>query len=111
MIGIALDHYVLGPGDRGLCTVEWQAAEKPPKEIRVRLRMETEGRGTTDRLELAEVEIPGSASGTVEVPFQIPHDAPYSYDGRLMRVRYSVDVRLKLPWASDEKMSIPFRVG
>ena len=71
----------------------------------------TEGRGTTDDLEVYEHTIADpSVEGSVDFEFVIPLDAPCTYDGQLIRVKWRVEARLDLPWASDERMDVPIAV-
>ena len=48
----------------------------------------------------------------VEIPFEvtIPDDVPVSFDGELIRLIWSLNVRVDLPWAFDPSQHGVFRV-
>ncbi len=79
------------------------------RAIRVTLDMATEGRGTRDSQELGTAEVPidrfGKASGDLEFP--VPADAPISYDGQLIRVRYTMTIRTDTQLGIDPKFAVP----
>src|SRR5680860_483165 len=93
-----LDDYAVAPGGETTGTVQWRVDEKPPTEVTIRVGMETTGRGSPDKVVLVDEVRPGSKEGSATITFRIPDDAPCTYDGKLIRVAWTVDVHLKLPW-------------
>lgn len=77
------------------------------REIRVRLVMETEGRGDSDSKRYEEVSALVDEHGMTSQPFQlpVPIDAPVSYDGSLMRIRWHIEGRTDRKFAIDAKVS------
>lgn len=114
MIAVTLSADSLALGDVVHGTASW-SAEKPPKKVTAVLRWYTEGRGDTDEEDVAEAELTlgDSAFGlTTSFSFTltIPEDSPPSYDGAILRILWSVDVRLDIPWGRDDKASAPLTV-
>lgn len=97
-------------------TVTWTPeSEKSPRKITLTFGWRTEGRGSTASEDVIICEHdPGviSARRPVEMPFeiQIPEEVPVSFNGELIRVIWSLKVRVDLPWAFDEKHEWEFRV-
>ena len=79
-----------------MSTVIWECDDKYPEVIIAEVRIEAGGRGIIDTSVLTVLEISGSATGTAEIPFTVPDDAQCSYDGKLMRVCYTVEERLPI---------------
>ena len=77
------------------------------RAVRIRLHRTTEGRGTVAAADAATVELPvdefGMASGQIELP--VPPDAPISYDGMLIRVRWEIEARTDLRLQVDQTSS------
>jgi hypothetical protein len=75
------------------------------RSIRLVLRSRTEGRGTEDSKNYSSTEIAvdeyGMASGRFELP--IPHDAPISYDGELIRVIWEVSAITDIKHGRDQR--------
>ncbi len=91
-------------GDTVRGVVRWAPEEKMPRGIDVLLGYHTEGRGDTDRKVMARARhdiVEGEAGG--ELPFELvaPTDGPITYDGRLMRVIWTVTARLDMRLARD----------
>lgn len=117
MIDIRLDHDAVTLGSTVSGRVLWTASKDvTPRKIEVALGWHTEGRGSTakDSVITGRHECgPVSAGDEVDVPFEfrIPDDVPVSFDGRLIRMIWAIDVRVDLPWAFDEKASAVFTVA
>lgn len=111
MISFRFDDPRARPGEQIRGTVAWSAEQKAPKAVIVAAGFVTEGRGDSDELTVFERTIPNPATeGTVDFAFDVPIDAPCTYDGQLIRVRWRVTVRLDLPWAIDAHEEAPFAV-
>lgn len=67
----------------------------------------TEGRGEKNEFTAATFEIRGKAQLQAGLDFvhafslKMPATAPLTYDGKLIRVKWTVNVQLHLPWATD----------
>lgn len=112
MISASLDRAQVIVGGTVRVSGSWQS-QKPPRAVRIELRWETEGRGTTDG-ESVDSSVLDSSHGTLPPVFdtqlQVPSHGPASYDGSLIRVRWFVRVRLDVPWAGDPKEDLPLLV-
>ncbi len=77
--------------------------------VRVVLGYTTEGRGDVDREVVVNKEFPVDAYGGVDSHFElpVPSNGPISYDGRLIRVLWSVVARIDVKFASDPTTRIP----
>jgi hypothetical protein len=77
------------------------------RAVRIRLTMFTEGRGDVDTKDHANAQLPvdeyGMTSGQVRL--DIPTDAPISYDGSLIRVRWYIEARTDIAMKRDQKSS------
>jgi hypothetical protein len=77
------------------------------RAVRIRLVSYTEGRGDVDTAEHAVVEMPvdqyGMASGQIQLG--VPVDAPVSYDGSIIRVRWYIEARTDIALKRDQKSS------
>lgn len=73
------------------------------RSIKLSLRHETSGRGDTDRKVVGAQEFDLDVHGSVEAAFAItvPSSGPISYDGRLIRVRWELELRVDVKRASD----------
>lgn len=101
-IDVLTDVVECGETVRGV--VRWAPEEKMPRGIDVELTYHTEGRGDLDRKVVARARhdiVEGEGAG--ELPFElvVPVDGPISYDGRLMRVIWTVTASLDMRLARD----------
>lgn len=82
------------------------------RSVRVELGFETEGRGDTDRSTIARFEMPIDrfGMGSADVRIDVPHNAPISYDGHLIRVRYNLHIRTDLSASIDHATDVPVLV-
>ncbi|MGC4030703.1 MAG: hypothetical protein QM754_02990 [Tepidisphaeraceae bacterium] len=72
-------------------TAAWEL-DRVPKRIEVRLYYTTQGKGTTDTVVVAsEKNESPQAGGRWDVSLTIPADAPSTYDGRLLSIRWGVE--------------------
>lgn len=111
MISFRLDDARALPGETIRGEVSWAADQKAPEAVTVTAGLVTEGRGSTDTVTVYEQTIADPPiEGTAAFDFIVPVDSPCTYDGRLIRVRWRVEVRLDLPWAMDERDEAPFVV-
>ena len=96
----AIDLYLPGvraPGDEQGGTLESLPTHLAPVSVELAAR-------------LGACDVPLGELLRLEVGDVIPLDAPCTYDGQLIRVKWRVEARLDLPWASDERMDVPFAV-
>ena len=77
------------------------------RAVRVRLVMETEGRGDRDTRRIGEIEAAVDEFGMASHPFRlpVPSDAPISYDGSLMRVLWRIEALSDRKFSIDSKMT------
>lgn len=116
MIRIELEsqNVVLGQTLRG--EVSWTSDKNTtPRKVSLVFGWHTEGRGSTAQDDVLTCEYdcgPVSERQTVEIPFEvtIPDDVPVSFDGELIRLIWTLNVRVDLPWAFDHKADREFRV-
>ena len=114
MIDVRLSDSTISRGNSISGSATWTGT-KPPDRVTARVGWVTEGRGdeNSEYFDEAEMEISGSEFGSVEsfsFTLRVPIDGPPSYDGKILRILWVVEVRLDLPWAKDEKAAAPFRV-
>lgn len=106
MIWITVEPADVTVGQQVRGHVEWQA-DKTPQALDIRLRWVTAGRGTTDSgvaaSHTAGPDQPGGLPPAVPFAFTVPVEGPCTYDGRLLRIRWEVHARLRLPWSRDEQ--------
>jgi len=76
------------------------------REIRLSLKYETSGRGTTDSSAVSTQNFACDSHGGVNGSFSlsVPGAGPISYDGNLIRVRWQVEARLDVKMARDPKL-------
>ncbi len=108
MIELDVHTDVVECGDTLRGVVNWAPEDKRPRGIDVELTYHTEGRGDTDRKVVARARheiVEGEEGG--ELPFELatPVDGPITYDGRLIRVIWTVTARLDMRMARDPKSS------
>lgn len=87
-------------------------AKSKAREIRLSLQYETSGRGSTDAKAVSTQHIACDSHGGVNASFSftVPSDGPISYDGSLIRIRWSIEARLDLKLARDPKLEVPVLV-
>lgn len=80
--------------------------------VRVSLGYTTEGRGDTDEQTVAELEFGVDEYGRVDTGFElrVPSNGPISYDGRLVRLLWSIEARVDVKLAIDRSTHIPVLV-
>ena len=87
------DRAVYEPGELLQGSVSWTAAFTPQK-IEVRLYWKTAGKGTTDAVVVAVVDL-GDRTPRMNdrqpFRFQLPH-LPYSFSGRLVSLKWGIEV-------------------
>jgi hypothetical protein len=115
MIEIDLRSDTVALGDPVEAQVSWQVDGRQPDGVVIEVGWITEGRGTVNRATVSQTRIDIDADDSFATPWTsftaiIPEDAPVSYDGTLIRIRWGVHVRLDIPWAKDEKAGEEFRV-
>ena len=89
-IGVQLNETSVSPGETISGRAGWQL-EKEPKSVSIRLFWRTLGKGTEDVELVNEVvlERPG-AQNLHDFCFELPVE-PYSFDGRLVSVKWAVE--------------------
>lgn len=80
--------------------------------VRVELRYQTEGRGTTARDTVATIELPADDNGNVGATFElpVPSTGPISYDGKLIRVLWEVKATVDVKHRRDAHVEVPVLV-
>jgi len=106
MISVTLSEDVVRLGEDVRGTASWAGQSRQPKAATATLRWYTEGRGNQDREEVATVEqqLDGPSAGlsTFAFSLRMPVDAPVTYDGMMIRLRWEVNVELDIPWGRNE---------
>jgi len=113
VIEIDLVTDVVECGDTVAAVARWAPEEKPPRGIDVELTYHTEGRGDTDRKVVARARhdvTEGESGGELPVELTVPLEGPITYDGRLIRVIWSVTASLDMRMARDPSASHPLTV-
>lgn len=115
MIEIEVSPDRVALGDTVEAIVSWEADGRAPDAVEIEIGWLTEGRGTENRGTVARTSIEIDPDDPFMPPWTrfsavIPDDAPVSYDGALIRIRWGVHVRLDIPWAVDEKAGREFWV-
>ena len=116
MIRIKFENQEVVLGDTFRGWVSWTSEKDvTPRKVSLIVGWHTEGRGSTAQDDVVTCEHecgPVSEGQTIEMPFEvtIPHDVPVSFDGELIRLIWSLKVRVDLPWAFDLKADREFRV-
>ena len=116
MLTLELDAPAVPAGGEMTGTLTFTADKAvTPEHVRLELSWETRGRG--DRAEgtvaAAEREVgPVAAGETVTVPFaaRLPGDAPRSFAGELIELRWRVRGRVDVAWATNEMAEAVVRV-
>lgn len=105
-----LDAYVAEVGGRltgGLARAATRSKPGGPvgrvDDVVVSLGWETEGRGDTDRGQVAAMTVPVGPLGAAAATFslRVPDDAPVSYDGSLIRIVYTVRAQTRVKLSRD----------
>ncbi|MDH3194264.1 MAG: hypothetical protein OEM40_08110 [Acidimicrobiia bacterium] len=114
MIDIRLNDAHVRPGHSISGSATWHTDQSPDR-VSARVGWITEGRGDRDEEYFSEasLDVGESEFGTpsdFDFTLPIPADAPSSYDGKILRVIWVVEVRLYLSWAKDVKNTARFRV-
>ncbi len=83
------------------------------RALRVHLEFETEGRGDRDSREYESVTIPIDrfGMGQADVNLEVPFNAPVSYDGRMIRIKYQLVITTDRQSALDHRLEIPVVVA
>lgn len=105
-----LDSAVAECGDRFTGTIEWGALDIEPSAVRVQLRWWTEGRGDKDGAVSSRIELPGAPEGSGRFELTVPPNGPITFDGRLMRVRWVVELVLDHTLRPDPDVEEPVTV-
>lgn len=104
---VRLGHFISG-------FATWHT-EKAPDRVSARVGWVTEGRGDRDDEYVGEESVElGSSEFAIpdrlDFSLQIPNDGPPSYDGKIVRIVWVVEVRVYLSWAKDIVTTERFRV-
>jgi hypothetical protein len=100
-IYIDLEQTHLQPGQRFSGKILW-ALEQPPKQIQLSLGWATEGRGSCDQKIEAELNWDTEAtSGEAPFEFTLP-SSPYSFDGQLISLNWTLKLSVKKGKAAHE---------
>ncbi|MCB0997217.1 MAG: hypothetical protein KDB21_19115 [Acidimicrobiales bacterium] len=100
-IWLTLDSPVAEVGETVSGWAQWEGLEKDARGVEVSLQYRTEGRGDTDRGTFSTTRQPAAGSGSVRFDLAVPAEGPITFDGRLIRVIWEVNVKLDVPWATD----------
>lgn len=81
------------------------------KALEVQAVARIHGSGTTETVELQLQRVEGPFTGSVAVEFEkrLP-EGPVSWAGRYVKVNWTLQASLDVPWAIDPKVEVPFRV-
>ena len=112
MISVSVDRRELIVGQQVRVQGSWQA-DRQPKAVKVELRWQTEGRGTTDHRVADGVRFEDQGAGlqpVFETVLTVPREGPVSYQGSLIRVRWMVRVSLEVSWARDPREEVELTV-
>ena len=83
------------------------------RELRVHLEYETEGRGNRNMHEFPTRSVPIDrfGMGKADITLDVPFNAPISYDGDLIRVKYEIVIVTDIQRAFDDSQRIPVVVA
>lgn len=109
-LGLELDAEVAECGDVLTGTATWGPLDGAPRRVVVRLGYRTEGRGDSDHDEAAEVSWDGTESGQRRFELPVPEHGPMTYEGRLIRVLWRVELRLDRRLQSDPTEQVPVTI-
>jgi hypothetical protein len=96
MIRLQLKQTHVSPGQivRGDC--HWQTnSDKDFQSATLKIGWRTEGRGDTEKMELFSQQIRLASLVPVPFEYEIPLNAPLSYDGELIRIIWEIVLELK----------------
>ncbi len=118
MIDIRLPQPDVKAGGQLTGTLVWTSEQqKMPKGAIATIGWRTEGRGTVDQAKIQEIQLDPNRlgiGGAAPVPFQfqIPFEGPISYNGRLIRIIWELNVVIDLPglFTRDDKQTVVFQV-
>ena len=115
MIDIQISQSRVEIGDQVEAQVSWQVDGRQPDGVVIEVGWRTEGRGTVNEGVVGKHTVEIDDDDAFSTPWKtitttIPVEAPVSYDGDLIRIRWGVHVRLDIPWARDEKANEEFWV-
>lgn len=84
----------------------------PIRGVRILLRLRVSGQGDTDDRDVSGLEIETDDNGRISNRFElpVPVDGPVSYEGRLMRVQWSIEVRIDVKRRRDSAFEFPVLV-
>lgn len=111
MIRIELTQEEIRNGEELRGTMHWNSDGKAPRKLEVLCRWRVVGKGRKHE-EIIDLEIDVAPQTQVTIPFtfEIPHDGPLSYDGKLFRIVWEIVGRADLPMARDQEEVKPFVV-
>lgn len=84
------------------------------RKVEITCRAKLHGSGNTEYVD--SWSEPVLHAGPIQVPaklpfsFRIPEQGPVSYEGRYVKIDWTVTVKLDVPWAIDPKQEAVFRV-
>jgi hypothetical protein len=90
-------------------------ADMKVNSVEVQLMWKAHGRGSANEGIVAKATTPDKelrADREVSIPFdfQVPVDAPVSYDGEYVKISWFLRTYLDIPWAIDDEESFPLLV-
>jgi hypothetical protein len=95
---LRLDRKTYAPGDtlRGVVSLDAEQAD-PVESVEVAIYWMTEGKGDSDRADVYRRVFGGDDIADSTLEFQVPLPlAPLSYEGVIIKVRWYVEVRVRL---------------
>lgn len=110
-ISIEIDKGCFAPGEVITGQISWNCS-KPPSQIILKLRWNTDGRGTADIATAIEKNIPCSGlKGETGFELEIPEECPPSYNGKLISLEWNLHAQADISWTIDPKTSIPLIIS
>lgn len=110
-ISIEIDKKCYAPGEVLTGLISWNCL-KPPSQIILKLRWNTDGRGTADIATAVEKNIHCSGlNGEIRFDLAIPKECPPSYNGKLISLEWNLHAQADISWKVDPKTSIPLIIS
>jgi hypothetical protein len=109
-LSLKLDTDVAECGDVVAGMVRWGRLESAPRGVRIELRYWTEGRGDSDGGVVAEVELDGAVQGAGRFELLVPEAGPMSFEGKLIRVMWAIELIIDKRLRPDPDISHPITV-
>lgn len=107
---VDLDSAAVECGDVLAGSASWGPLDRAPRSVRVDLRYITAGAGTDDGRVVASADLGGGTEGTARFDLDVPFDGPITFAGRLIQVRWVVELVLDEAMRPDPSRHEPVTV-